>query len=689
MISKFVTLTDYCVLEYMMTPLGYISAEILNTNFYSVKNDNLGIYQIYNTDAYTTLTRNTRGNSVVPIGGGRLIHIQLTDIPLYTHYDPRITETQVQNSLTHTQVFDTMRFHFASGFNFTEVQNVILGARLKMNNIKEVQIANVLVNAETYQDLLTFNIRPLFLANTVYDRYVDIKVPSAAYLDQNFDAFGPQSLEYVMTECVGLIKNAPITVSLAEAAYEDYFADNGTLYQSYKVSNYHEGTVSQMNEFDNLGAVIQEASDGDYIEFFATWNDAFPDGLIAYLNSKGADQNWIIVHQLQVYEQVGSAQVPSGNFLVYQENNFDVPLTYRPILKEAGFAVSMSIDYTLRLLNKTTGEQVVRTGSMSLFNPNKYGKHLIKLELASKPQSMHVYNKIVKKSIEASTLFIGKPKGPIPVSTATPTTITQIKEVKVGVPTFYKQANIRISHKNALLKTTDSTSEVIYGQGEMLLPIDPTDNYIKFSVYEADQKDSGKQNFANLNNNSKFILNFGKDGSLTYNSLTDPSVENPSKGQIAFRIPKDQSKKILQSTDNLVYISLIAEDGTETLLYTGKWISSTEYSSVLMAAETAKSALLNDPESVIAGLRTSIQSLQAENESLKSKIVSQPAKSVVNNPVENHQTINSLASQVPASIVNTLTNTKAETVVKNSITVVPTTTKKSGRFRKIQAPPLD
>lgn len=653
MTSRFVTLSDYCILEFMLTPAGEPIPEIINSNYYFVKNANVDLYQIYNTDDYSLITKNSRGLSIVPIGGSRLIKIDLTDIPIYTQYDPNITETAISNTLTFATVMDTMRFHFASGFNFTEVENIIVGARQKLNNLGQIQLANILLTADTYQDLLTFNPRPLFLANTIYDKYVDIKIPTCSYLDEDFIQFGQNSFEYVITEGIGFIKDSPITVSLSEANYEDYYADNGEKYEMYRVINYFEGSVPQVNEFDSLGAIIREATDGDYIEFFATWNGGFPDDLIASLNAQGVDNDWMFIHQLQVYEQIGSSSVPSGNFLIYQENNFDSALSYRPILKEAGFAIAMMIDYNVRLLNKKTGDQVIRTGSMTLFNPNKYGKQLVKLELADKPQSLKVYNKIVQTNLEVSNLFTGGVSTP----TSNSTNIVYVpKEVKISVPTFYKQSNIKMSQRNALLTTATKSAEVIYGQGELIVPIDPTDNFIKFSVYEEDQLKLGTQKPTNLNTNSTFNLNFGKDGKYVYGSLKDPSIENPSIGQIAFKIPKDQAKKILDSTDQLMFISLIAENGTETLMYTGKWMDSVNYSTILKASRDATDAVLNDPSTTIAALKQSITDLQTENTKLKIDI-NTAIHSYNDRKNENVKTINAVSGNTGASPDPTIVTT--------------------------------
>jgi hypothetical protein len=69
-----------------------------------------------------------------------------------------------------------------------------------------------------------------------------------------------------------------------------------------------------------------------------------------------------------------------------------------------------------------------------------------------------------------------------------------------------------------------------------------------------------------------------------------------------------------------MFISLIGVDGSETLLYTGKWMSSSDYSAILKANEASKNALLNDPYETIATLNKSIADLTTENEKLKTKI---------------------------------------------------------------------
>ena len=93
-----------------------------------------------------------------------------------------------------------------------------------------------------------------------------------------------------------------------------------------------------------------------------------------------------------------------------------------------------------------------------------------------------------------------------------------------------------------------------------------------------------------------------------------------------------------------MYISLIAEDGTETLLYTGKWLPSSDQANILKATEAAKNALLNDPAITIAGLNTTIQTLISENDNLRARLAS-GTKVYADSPMreDNVQNINLIA----------------------------------------------
>jgi len=663
MISTFVTLSNYCVLEFMAHPLGDPSPELITSTFYQLNNTHMELLQIYNDDGDLQKTANIKDLTVTPIGGSRLVLLDSDISPEYQDYDQALTESLLDQTISSNLVFDTIRFHFVSGFNFSEIGSLVVGVKHKLNDLSNFIFANIVLDQITAETILSLNVRPLYLGDAVYDKYIDIKIPSIKYLDDNFDQFGPNSFAYLATNGIGFIKNAPVTVFLQEANRQAVYGTNNIEYTGYLVTQNYEASVSQTNEFDDLGAVIREAADGDYIEYYATWNGAFPEDLISILNRRGANQSWILIHQLQVYEQVGTAYIPAGNLVIYQEDNFGEPLAYRPILKNAAVAVSMSIDYTLRLYNKSNGENIIRTGSMTLFNPNKYGKSLAKIELAGGPQSNVIYNKIMQTAFETSAFNVilgNNPQG-------------QVKEVKVAAPVFFHKSNVMISSRNALITSTELGNEVVYGQGKLILPIDPTDNFIRFNIYKQTATSTAPSPMG-LNINSVFKLSFGKNSALEFNNMQDPAYENLQFGQIAFKISKQSALKILDLKDSLFIITVRSEDGTESMLYTGKWQSSTDYQQIIQN-ETTEAALIKEAATnseIIKSLTDQVDRLQSEVNKWKRMAGVKNIK-VGAAIVEPAASINAISAIPSVSATNSTATTNKSTIIANSKSALSTT----------------
>lgn len=623
MSSTFIRLTDYCIVEYIPTPVtAFPGDKILTTEFFKLDNTYTNTRQIYNTDAANPITKNSRDLTVVSVGGAKSIYLDPTLVPIYSDYDTNLTQALVDSGLSANLVFESVKIHFASGFNFTEVRNVIFGIKHRLNNGTELIMSNVVLDAQTAQDIFTYSLRPLFIGNTIYDKTIEILVPAIAHLIDDFETFGAASFAHAITDGIGFSKTISPKVFIGEAAYEEYNAPNNITYDRYQTNLYYDAPVSQNSKFEPLGCQIAEATNGDYIEFFATWDGAFPEDIIAQLNSTGPDQEWIIIHQLQVYEHIGGDTLLSSNQVVYQENNFDEPLYFRPILRNAGFAFAMSIDYTIRLLNRRGPEQVIKTGSLSIFNPNKYGLNLLKLNLPDGPKSMKVYNKIIQKNYEIGSIFsprssqVGVP--PAPAAQAGTSQIV-VQQVLVPQTTVIKQSNIRLTQRNALVQNSDEAAELVYGQGRLTIPIDPTDNEIKFIVYQANPMDPTKQNRVSLPSSSEFKLVFGKTTDFVFPQTIDPNKTNPSQGELCFLVPKELAKRIATTTDTGFHISIVSKlTGSETMLYSGTWAPSEKYAEVLAAEEDALAVVAN--EALVAQLQQSVALLTAQNEDLTEEL---------------------------------------------------------------------
>jgi len=606
----------------MFEPMG--STNFLSDNVILLKNDKSGVYQIYNEDSSLSNTRNIRDITVTPIGNNKMVYLDSEKVPNYIDYDNDMTETLLTG---YNVVYDRVRFHFVSGFDFEGFEALILAVMNKQNNGENHLFANILLAPETISELLTFNSKPLFLSDSQFDRYIDVLVPSIKNINQDYDVAPNPSITFsanITPTTTGghsaFITNAPITVTLSECAKRSKLATNvGIKYDTFEITENYDASVSQTNEFDNVGASVNESSNGDFIEYYLTWNGGFPEELISILNKRNPNDDWVIIHQLSVFEQVGSSFQNTSRQIIFQEDSYDEPLVYRPVLKFAGSAISMSIDLLSRLTNRRNGEQIIREASYTLISPKKYGRKLNVIPLSDEPQSQKVYNKIIKKDFESTNLFIEPSFAPgfnteIPVINE-PVTTTEY------IPVFFNNNNISISNNNGMLKTRDIADEIIFGPGALRFVLSPFDNVIKLKMFNIINKKPVPLDL-NLTAASYKMTFETQEGKIQVQNDNSDKTENLSNGEISFKISKKDSTVILKSSNQTVYITSVSQEGTETLMYTGEWRKPTQQDEVDRAIKEAKEAYaeIENRESKITELERKIEQLTSREEKFKFSI---------------------------------------------------------------------
>ena len=636
--SRFVNLTSYCIAEYMFDDIA--SLDLYSDDFVLLSNSTADSHQIFNIDSSYSSTKNIQDLTAVPIGKNTFAYLDSEKIPNYVAYDANITSTTISG---YSIAMDKVRFHFVSGFDFNDFKALILSIKQTENDGKSNLFANILLAPETIGEMISFNSKPLFLSNAIYDRYVDILVPSIKNINEEYKTAPVPSTTFVAQitpnnfgGSTGFIYNNPIYIGLAECGKRNIIYTNlGITYDSFEVSEYYEAPLSQSNEFDSVGAFIDESTSGDFIEFYMTFNSGFPSDLIGILNRRNPSNDWIIIHQLSIFEQVGTAFLNTSRFVFFQEDKFDEPNIFRPVLKNANEAVSMSIDYVVRLTNRLDGEQIIREASYTLYSPKKYGKSLINMPLLDKPRSHKVYNKIIKKSYEADKLFI-EPSLENNKNTIGNTSVITKTEY---VPIFFNNSNISVSNTSSYIKNKDVNEEIVFGPGKLRFIISPFDNLIKLKIFTANSK-SNKKTLVPLDlniNSAKYKLVFETGfGKLFVNNSNDSNLENLSTGELAFNISKKDSETILQSNTRILYLISVSQDGKETLIYNGEWRKASEQSDVDAAIELAKQEANQTKviQDSLDSINTKINSQEIKQSGLDVKTLS-PVKGLGVTPVVN------------------------------------------------------
>jgi hypothetical protein len=622
--SKFVRITNYCLVEYIPN-YGTIQKD-----YQLLYNEFSGINQIFNNDNAFEETKNTQDVSATPMEN-KLVHLDSDLTPDFINYSNNLSSSDITSVFINS---DKVRFHFISGFSFTNFDALGLSIRNLENDNNYNIFSYLLVDVFTIDSLIEYNPKPLFITDAEFDRYIDVEIPSIKSINDSYynpmnipvqDTFAAKITPDQQGGYKGFIKDAPITITVDECAEGTNIVTNSNSYTVYNVEDSVTATVPQLNRFNDLGVEIKESSEGDYIEYFATFQGAFPSELIASLNNTPGN-DWILIHQLSIFEQVGSDFINTDKLVVFQESEYDSPKKFRPILDYANEAVSYSIDYVLRLVNRSDGEQVIRTASYSSLNPKKYGRFLNKLKLRRSPGSHNVYNRIVQKSYDSGPLFIA-PEDRLAQSSPTPNQ-KQVEKVtqKVYTPIFFNANKISVSSKNLISQINNENEEVIYGQGELGIIINPFDNAFRFKIFT--ENENGEAVALDLNTNAESYQIVFVDGSTKIKNphIQDSSRESLGNGEIIFEVGEDDATSILQMSERSFYINSISKDNKESVIYRGVWYKPDEQDMVKQRENDAKEKQKseNNIESKIEEISEQLEQQEQQQQSVQIEQVSQP-----------------------------------------------------------------
>ena len=566
--SNFIQLAPYLLVEYSY---GDASSTYSGTQARPARLRNAydsSQYTFLNTNAYKNLTGNVLDFTATSIGGVEWVILD-KDVPVpYVSQDSNLlyqdmtvevpgTGPDSHPSLASLSImYDTIRFHLQSGYNLDDVEGLLFQAYVKEAQTKlYTYLTSSVILKGT--DRIVFNPKPIFITDRIYDRYIEILVPSvkAANADYYADAANKVSLggQYTTTKA-GFLRETQIYVKALEIA--TVAKRNGITY--FKTDQTYEVNLRQEDTYSDVAAVIKESTAGDYFEYYVSYQGNFPAELIETLDSQGGNYN--IIHQIDVVEQVDTRFVTTNSFTQVQTSGYEEPLLFRPILKYAGISPSFSIDYTARVYNTENGYQILKNSSVTSFNPAKYGKNIEKISLSNVTSPLKVYNKVYGG---ASMTY----------SSVLPTNNFNT----VYVPVYYDSKTLFLGTTSVLAQGQDpldpnfNSNSIYFAQGTARIYLGDFEQYVKFSLKQY----VSRTNSLNNVDLSKLTLLIGFEdytGKIfTYPALPS-TIENPlSSGEVVFKILPEARKRIgLDGTavKNFYVISENAGTG-QIKMYTG------------------------------------------------------------------------------------------------------------------------
>lgn len=649
--SSYIQISDYAVIEYI-----YSSEIITTTKAKTLRlfNNYNKQYQFLNSATATQLTGNVLDYSAVRIGpeASRFGYLDIDTVSPIIQVDSNIQVTDVTNLLLPTQKYDTVRLHILSGYDFPGLDGIILQISWDQWNIEGKGGKPFIAASQVYlkgEERLAFNPTPIFLGDRLFDRYLEFKLPSLA--EVNFDYWNspasPNSFGYQYTfDNVGFQRESQIHAELFEIVTTETTSGN----RYFNTGTDYSTSFNQQDLYSYISAVVQENPEYDYIEYYPTWNGQFLEDYIGLLNAGGGD--WVVINQLEVYEQLGAQFYNTFSMTSLQEKNLNQPAVFRPVIRNAGIAISYSVEYTMRLLNKANNQEIIRKATWSSTNPKKYGEQLEKINVLEGFRPIKVYNKVVQMSeggLTNSVQYLGSP-----------TIMTQ----NVYINSYYDVNYISVDSTTDLSNTLGQT---VYPQGTNYIFINRFDNYVKFKIFtkSADKKQDVALDLASTGMNIKLAFIYDDQSKIYLDPEQDMQAADPGAGEVLFRIDDSISTKLLYQTSMMYYIVNKNEKGDEVLIYSGKYADQKDRMQIMEAMNnsTMVTTVASSPSAPTTADTAAVTPTATTTDATTGEVTTVTATSVSNGALESSQASQISEAQSATSTVQAASAGVTQTLI--------------------------
>jgi hypothetical protein len=604
MASSYLQINEYIVLEYEYTATAIPLTGTGSAKALRIENLYQDQYQFINNAQAVNTTGNVldRSSSVINKNSNYWAYHDINAVYPVISNDPNFILTDVSSSLVGAIKYDTVKLHILSGYNFEGVEGFISEIVFKEYDGRDFIASDFsYLKGETF---INFSTTPLFLGDRLYDRYIEYNVPSLYEINQDFwpNPLSSATFGYQYTHNnTGFIQDSPIYFNFYEIATitttnGNKFVNTGRVFNS---------SFPQSDSYTFLGAAVLENPEYDYIEYYPTYNGGFLEDYIAALNSIGG--SWVVIHQIEVLEQIGSQILRTANMTMMQDSNFDQPGIFRPVILNSGLAFSYTIEYTMRLFNRNDGHEIIRRSTFTSYEPKKYGKQLERINVINGYRPFKVYNKI--ETISDSG---------VGASSYANNVVPQPVISRVYVNNFMESANISVDSTSDV---SQKLGEIVYPQGKNYIFVNPFDNFFKFKIFtkSADKMENVSLDLSTDYNRLNIVF-IQDDGTKIYIPAVVDNTLAPASGECLFKVDDTMSTILLNQMNREYYLVIKTPEGNDTQLYSGNYSRQQDRKKVQdeinNTIENQLSQKIADLENAKAALDEKNSELQAQSKTL-------------------------------------------------------------------------
>ncbi len=597
--STYVQLSNYALVEYV-----YSSETITTTQAktFRIQNKYSDQYQFVNGSSAVNLTGNVLDRSASRLGtdASYWAYLDITNTTPVIQTDPNFVLSDVSAELLSNQKYDTVKVHLAAGYDFPGIDGIIIEIQWEEWTAQGTGGRRFTAGSQVFikgEQTVSLNATPLFLGDRFYDRYVEFKVPALA--DTNFDFWNSptssQTIGYQYSfNNVGFSKTSQIYTNIYEIDSTSIVNSNSY----FLTGDSFKSSFNAADRYSYVGCKIVENTKFNFIEYYPTFNGGFIADYLSNLNSAPGGE-WVVINQINVYEQAGTNMLRTSSNTLLQEDGFDEPSIFRPVIRNAAYIYSFTVEYIMRLMNKIDNTEIIRKSTVTSASPKKYGFLLEQINVLDGFRPVKVYNKIVKIDSSAMLNSISDNQGAY--GFGTPKIITN----NLYVNNYF---DVNLISADSTTNVSDSLGETVYPQGMNYIFITKYTNFVKFKLFtkSADKKQNVTFDFSASVSNTKLSFIFDDDSKIYFDAVQDITAANPAAGELLFRVDDATSAKLINGRNRKYYIVNKNNNGDESLIYSGNFDSFDNRAAVM---ERINSATVINIDAQISKLRKAQEDL--------------------------------------------------------------------------------
>ena len=380
MVSTFLRLNDYLLLEYFYEEIEHTTSDAPVIKISSLYDNSTTIANLSKNETVTdTLTK-----TLVDIEKS---HVAVDEEGIYlldNSVDDRIYINKFNSSSVNYLMYNRLRIHVLSGYNFDDIDGFTINAYILGYNKKLINLCNWFYLKNSTSEL-HFNTKPLKISESVFDKYVDVDILSVNYLLQLQDN-SPETVKSLFGENIYEDHEVNLEVNLIQKT------QNYGSYQflSFVYSPEPITTVIQTKSiYDTVGSFIDVNKSDCCFEYRAEYRGSSIEDFIYELNSRPGN-DFYLNHTITIIEQVGQSFPIVDRYSTVQTDNYSRLFKYRPVVYNK-MANAVSLEHEIQLINRVDGNGFTVKGSLTTSVSSIKGSTL-KLNV---PEGEHkIYNKI-------------------------------------------------------------------------------------------------------------------------------------------------------------------------------------------------------------------------------------------------------------------------------------------------------